>query len=888
MSVYTVSTVVTKGHRLPQNVLPNQYNLTLEPNLDKFTFNGTVDIEVNVLEVTDVITVNSLELRIEKVTFKGSSTGSVMEASAIVFNQEEESVTFKFESALGVGTGCLQIEFMGILNDRMKGFYRSKYGKGSDEYAAVTQFQANGARMCFPCWDEPLFKAKFKVTIVLDSSKLSENMKVLSNMPIESTFNDTSGTKRVFKFVETPKMSTYLVAFIVGKFDQITGPSSDGKCQIRVFTPVGSGHQGSFALESTVKVLKYYTEYFNISYPLPKLDLVSVPELSFGAMENWGIITFRENALLVDPENTSLKTKSYVASIIGHEVAHMWFGDLVTLSWWTHLWLNEGFATFMEYTAVDQLYPQFKLMDKFITDSFIPALEADALSNSHPIEVPITRAGDVSEIFDDISYNKGASVIRMCASYIGQPAFRSGVSKYLANFEYSNAETNDLWNHLSNETTNLPVALKDTMSTWTQQKGFPLIKVLSEQSNGTSQVIKVTQEKFSITGNVNSEEKNAKWFVPISFITSNSPVEPVKSILLTEYSTQITIDGVSQSDWIKLNPGSFGFYRVQYPSETLRSFRDAIKLKVLPFADRLSILSDLFALVLAGKSSTIDLLDLLPSFTDEDDYTVWSTIETIMDKLSQLIASSDLEKNWHKWASKLVLAIHEKLGWDEKASESPDDKLLRSLVIRQLAEFGESSVRAKCRQMFKGHLNKSQIISVNLRAAVYASVASEITGDSGDEESLYNSFLALYNETDLNEEKNRILASLGSMKSQTLISKLLNFSISPQVRSSDFINILRSVAQNPENREIAWQFFKQNAPLIKARYEGGFQLTHLVSSITSEFSTLERKKDVQSFFKSFHFAGTDITVDKALEWIQININWREKELPKMKEYLQGQ
>ena len=341
----------------------------------------------------------------------------MLEASKIEISTETEVATLSFASQLQVGVGELQLSFTGILNDKMKGFYRSKYHNSEtneDRYAAVTQFDPTDARRAFPCWDEPSLKATFETTLIVP-----KNLVALSNMNIinESSYKDDAAWRDV-KFAKTPIMSTYLVAFIVGEFDYVETKSSDN-VMVRVYTPVNKKEQGLFALEVAAKALPFYKDYFKIAYPLPKMDLIAIPDFAFSAMENWGLVTYRETCLLVDAKNTSSERKQWIALVVTHELAHMWFGNLVTMEWWTHLWLKEGFASFIEFLCVDHLFNEYDIWTQFVTDVYTRALDLDALHNSHPIEVPVGHPSEIDEIFDDISYNKGASVIRMLHQFIG-------------------------------------------------------------------------------------------------------------------------------------------------------------------------------------------------------------------------------------------------------------------------------------------------------------------------------------------------------------------------------------------------------------------------------------------------------------------------------------
>lgn len=381
-------------------------------------------------------------MQIRKATVE-TSKGTSLKAKDITFSPDQETVTLKFDNNLDLGDGQLSLEFSGELNDKMKGFYRSKYftSTGEERYAGVTQFEATDARRCFPCWDEPAIKATFDISLVVPKDRVA-----LSNMPVRSQ-KDHGDSYKIIEFDTTPIMSTYLVAVVVGEYDYVEGTSSDGVL-VRVYTPVGKKDQGTFALEVATKVLPYYKEYFNIAYPLPKMDLIAIADFSAGAMENWGLVTYRETFVLVDPENTSLIRKQSIALTVGHEIAHQWFGNLVTMEWWTHLWLNEGYASFVEFLCVNHLFPDYDIWTQFVTDMYTRALELDCLQNSHPIEVPVGHPSEIDEIFDEISYNKGASVIRMLHHYIGDEDFRKGMNIYLTRHQYNNTKTEDLWNAL--------------------------------------------------------------------------------------------------------------------------------------------------------------------------------------------------------------------------------------------------------------------------------------------------------------------------------------------------------------------------------------------------------------------------------------------------------
>uniref|UniRef100_A0A287CY20 Puromycin-sensitive aminopeptidase n=1 Tax=Ictidomys tridecemlineatus TaxID=43179 RepID=A0A287CY20_ICTTR len=526
-----------------------------------------------VRQATNQIVMNCADIDIITASYAPEGDEEI-HATGFNYQNEDEKVTLSFPSTLQTGTGTLKIDFVGELNDKMKGFYRSKYTTPSGEvrYAAVTQFEATDARRAFPCWDEPAIKATFDISLVVPKDRVAlSNMNVIDRKP----YPDDENLVEV-KFARTPVMSTYLVAFVVGEYDFVETRSKDGVC-VRVYTPVGKAEQGKFALEVAAKTLPFYKDYFNVPYPLPKIDLIAIADFAAGAMENWGLVTYRETALLIDPKNSCSSSRQWVALVVGHELAHQWFGNLVTMEWWTHLWLNEGFASWIEYLCVDHCFPEYDIWTQFVSADYTRAQELDALDNSHPIEVSVGHPSEVDEIFDAISYSKGASVIRMLHDYIGDKDFKKGMNMYLTKFQQKNAATEDLWESLENAS-GKPIAA--VMNTWTKQMGFPLIYVEAEQDKVNFQVFYCPQ-----------------WMVPITISTSEDPNQAKLKILMDKPEMNVVLKNVKSDQWVKLNLGTVGFYRTQYSSAMLESLLPGIRDLSLPPVDRLGLQNDLFSLL---------------------------------------------------------------------------------------------------------------------------------------------------------------------------------------------------------------------------------------------------------------------------------------------------
>ncbi|XP_045766880.1 puromycin-sensitive aminopeptidase [Maniola jurtina] len=856
--------------RLPKNVVPKHYELQLVPNLEKFTFTGNTRVKVSIASSTKEIVLNSLDLELTSVLLEYEDGGSITTLNPVEVRlvPTDETAIITFEKALPEGDATLYCEFTGEINDKMKGLYRSKYltPGGEERYAAVTQFEATDARRCFPCWDEPAIKATFDITLVVPADRVA-----LSNMPVKQ--ENIVGDKKTLQFDTTPIMSTYLVAVVVGEYDYVEKTSRDGVL-VRVYTPVGKSKQGLFALEVAAKVLPYYKEYFDIAYPLPKIDLIAIADFSAGAMENWGLVTYRETCLLVDEEHTSAVRRQWIALVVGHELAHQWFGNLVTMEWWTHLWLNEGYASFVEFLCVNHLFPEYDIWTQFVTETYIRALELDCLKNSHPIEVPVGHPSEIDEIFDDISYNKGASVIRMLHRYIGDDDFRKGMHIYLTRHQYKNTFTEDLWAALE-EASNKPVGA--VMSTWTKQMGFPMVEVSSEQK-GTDRVLKLTQQKFCADG---SQGDDRLWMVPITISTQEQPSKVALSTVLEKRSQEVVLENVAEDSWVKLNPGTVGYYRTRYPAAMLEQLVRAVRDGSLPPLDRLGLLDDCFALVQAGHTHTADSLKLMEAFSNETNFTVWSSISNCLSKLSALFSHTALDKPLKNYGRKLFANITKRLGWDAEEKESHLDTLLRSLVLNKMISFEDPETLKEAKSRFEKHISGVCTLPADLRSACYRAVLAEADAEA------FQRFLQLYRAADLHEEKDRISRALGAVRDPALLKQVLDFAISDEVRSQDTVFVIVSVAVSRNGRDLAWEFFKDHWQEFMDRYQGGFLLARLVKSTTENFASEACAQEIEEFFRTHHSPGTERSVQQALETVRLNAAWLRRDLASTTTYLQA-
>ncbi|MDQ5954496.1 MAG: puromycin-sensitive aminopeptidase, partial [Patescibacteria group bacterium] len=714
--------------RLSKYVVPIKYDIKLHPDLENFTFGGTEVITVILLKDTKEITLHSKEIDIETVRIDKEFS------QKITYNQKAETATFVFDKKIPKGRHALTISFQGILNDKMRGFYRSSYVyEGKVHNIATTQFEATDARRAFPCFDEPAQKAIFNVSLVIPKGKTA----ISNTLPISKVEHEAGF--EVVKFAPSPKMSTYLLAFIVGDFEYIEKKSKGGVL-VRVYTTPGKVHQAGFSLDCAVKVLDFYEKYFDIKYPLNTLDMIAIPDFASLAMENWGAVTYREVGLLVDENNTSLGSKQMIALVIAHELAHQWFGNLVTMEWWTHLWLNEGFASYIEFLAVDDLYPEWDIWTQFLTYEHGVALRLDGLLNTHPIEIPVHHPDEIGEIFDEVSYSKGSSVIRMLADYLGEEDFRLGLSHYLKKHSYKNTETIHLWEAFE-KISKKPVA--KMMQNWTGRGGYPVINASLERDN-----LILKQNRFFLSS-ISKKKANDKtiWQVPISLSNSN---KTQKLFLSVEKKLVPSKD----FEWLKLNQGESGFYRTAYSKELLASLYSPVLNKVLPPIDRLGIVRDLFTLAEAGVIPTIDALEFLSAYKNEDNYTVWTEIASGLSRIEQTFGKTSAKSNLDKLTINTFTPIFQKLGWEKKESDSHTDAFLRSLAIARLGRAGDKKIIDEAKRKFAS----SKSIHPDIRSAVYTIVATH----GGIKE--YNILVKMYKEETLHEEKNRIGSVLGDFQ----------------------------------------------------------------------------------------------------------------------------
>ena len=846
---------------LPENVKPSRYRLTLQPDLQTFTFQGTQTVDIEVVNPTARIVLNAAELEISDVVLRRN--GASVPASSVTVDGDTETAILDFGKVLSQGPAQLEMRFTGILNDRLVGFYRSEYQdtEGRTRHLATTQFEPTDARRAFPCWDEPAQKAVFDVTLVFD-----ENLKAVSNTPAVEESAPAPGLKSV-RFGETPVMSTYLLAFVVGDLVSVEADAANGT-RIGVWTTRGKENQAGFALDTSVKLLGYFNDYFGIPYPLPKLDHIAIPDFAAGAMENWGCITYRETALLVDPENSSAGTRQRVAEVVAHEMAHMWFGDLVTMEWWDDLWLNESFASWMGTKSVDWLFPEWEMWTQFVNMDTNRALSLDGLKNSHPIEQEVKNPAEVSQLFDAISYSKGGSVLRMLENFLGPETFQGGLYRYLKANEYGNARTQDLWAALEEES-GLPVT--SIMDSWVKQTGYPVLQVQADR-RGTEVQLSVSQERFVYDRLLGDEEQNPEvWQVPVSV---SAPGSATASTVMDTRETAIALPAASPTDdWYKVNSDQTGFFRVNYSSEDWERLAPAVSTQQLPATDRLGIQNDAYALSRAGLLPITQFLELAGSYSGETDASVWSDLASNLRDIEQLIAGEPVHPAYQRFGRELFGPAARRAGWTPRPTDGHLDSLLRSTVLGQSGSYNDEETLALASNLFRQYLENPESVHPDLRGVVFALAAQ------GGDRTTYEQLWDLEERTSMQEEKIRLLLAMSRFQNVSLLNDTLESALSGRVRSQDTITVVAGVAANPMGRQPAWEFVKNNWAEFDRRYGGGgFGLMRLVSTCNS-FTTDEQRADVENFFTENPAPAAERTIRQALERMGLNIRWLELNRP---------
>ncbi len=775
-----------------KNVLEvREYDLSLDVDYTGLKYSGKVTVD---LESIGDVSLNAVGHQINGVT-----SGS-------------RKVPFKHDGKVlaihtGKFSGPLEIEFNGKVSDNFTGFYKASYGDG---YILSTHLEAVQARKVFPCLDHPAYKAAFRVRVRTDA-----NLSVISNMPIES--ETTEGGKKTFTFRKTPKMSTYLLYLGVGKFVQEKGRHRETDLYAAYADrPTGKINTG-FSFEATQKVLDYYESYFGIPFQLPKLHNVAVPEFAYGAMENWGAITYREILLHVD-KDTSIRAKKSVAHVIAHEIAHMWFGDLVTMKWWDDLWLNESFATFMDYKSTDRAYPDWKVWQDFVRTSTSGAMGRDSLTKTHPIMANVHDPAEIEELFDEISYGKGASILRMIEAYIGSENFKRGVAQYLQKFRYSNASGYDLWSNLQ-EASGTDVSR--IMEGWISQEGFPVVK-----ASLTGNKLVLEQERFLLTGGTSKQS----WPIPVTMNVDGK----TQSLLLDKRKSEVNLPATAKS--IKLNVDQTGFYVVQYDGKALQDLVWKGRLSPL---DRWGLINDAKAFLLSGRVPFKEYLNLIEKYQSEEEYLPSIEVSDQLSFLYQIAPAKlvEISRRFHNAGLNIF-----------ETKKDDNSTTLKGVIAARLTLLDDAYAKS-AGSKFKD--------LASVEPDMKRSVVMGYARSSND----YDGLISRYTKSTTDEERLRFLEGLVSFKNPELIAKTLDFALSGKVKRQDVRNVILYATANPDARPAVWQWFKKNVTKLEEMYAGTAQFSIILREYFSIIG-VGLAAEVERFFGEHEVIGADIALER--------------------------
>ena len=825
-------------YRLPRNVIPLRYNLKIVPNLDTATFWGTVIVKLSVKTQTNTIMLNSKNLNIISIRINKKLENNFK------IDSKTERLIITTRKMLKPGIVCLRIHFSGILNNELTGLYRSTYidTNGVEQVIAITQMEPSSCRRVFPCWDEPEFKAVFKIKLVVNNDlTVVSNSSEISRVPDPNNIN-----KVIVTFDDTIIMSSYLVAFIIGRFETTRTISVNGTL-MRILHVPGKSKLTTFGLDVGAFSLKWFENYFGVKYPGKKIDLIAIPDFAEGAMENFGCVTFRETAILVDPENSTQSELRAVVDTISHEISHMWFGDLVTMKWWNGIWLNEAFATFMEVSACDAYKPEWNRWTLFAFERS-KAFIVDSLQSTRPVEFPVNSPEEADAMFDVLTYQKGGSLVRMLEMFIGKDRFRNGIRKYIKKFSYKNTENNDLWDSIEESLTSDKIPVRTIMNGWIFQKGYPVINVNIDTENNE---IIIQQERFTFTKS--NQIDPTLWSVPIHFRDSGDNENERKIILNTR---EMRFKVADSSSPVIINANGYGFYRVAYSADLFARF-DAITISKMQVVERYALIDDAWNNVLANRLSAIEYLDFLNNFSNERNFNVWNIIADNINKCQRIIPTNKNLLN-----SRIINIIKpalDSIKLTPQPNEDTDTKQLRGILIKLMAyNANDTETQQKAREIFNSAEN-GEATDPELLNAVTTIVS--LTGDEND----FNLFKNKFRNANTPQNKLRYLLAVANFQSAELVRNTCEFAFSNEVKTQDVSFLLNRAVANHQYGGIAWNFIKENIDKIN--------ITEIAN--IAVLNTPEQFADVKDFFNKNKIQSQKL--DQILEVQSINVDLRLRE-----------
>jgi aminopeptidase N/puromycin-sensitive aminopeptidase len=839
------------AQRLPQTVIPDHYTLALAPDLKAATFTGVESIDVTLKQPATSITLNAIEIAFQSVTI---TAGGKQQTATVALDNAKEQATFTVPGQIPAGKATLEIHYTGILNNELRGFYLSKTAKRN---YGVTQFEATDARRAFPSFDEPAFKATYDVSLTIDAADTA-----ISNSPIATDTPGPGDGKHTLKFAATPKMSTYLVAFLVGDF-QCTKGEQDG-VDIRVCSTPDKVALTPYGVEVAKYVLHYYNTYFGIPYPLKKLDLIGLPDFEAGAMENFGAITYRETALLLDPKTASVGAKKGVASVIAHEMAHQWFGDLVTMQWWDNIWLNEGFATWMSNKPLEAMHPEWNI-DQSVISELEGTLNLDAQPTTRAIRAKADTRGEIEQMFDGISYGKASDVLLMVENYLGEETFRKGVHNYLAAHLYSNATAEDFWG-AQTATSHKPV--DKIMESLVAQPGAPIL-TFSVPADGK---VSLSQRRFFLSPSIQPDPAQ-KWTLPVCFGLGKS--RDCQLLTPTDSSLKIPSGGLFFA-----NAGGKGYYRSAYPANEYAALVAKVETGLAP-TERIALIGDEWAQLRANKATVGDYLNLVSAIKDDSSADVVGASLGGVNTIVERVASTPEERNGlAAWIRSNFAPQSAKLG-APTASDSANTRELRAQLFGVLGYYGKDpAVIAQAHDIAEKFIADPASVDATLgQTALY------IAARNGDA-ALYDKLQKVF-ETSTNPEfQEGALRLLPEFEDPALLQRALDYAVSGKVRNQDAAIQFAIALSVDANRDAAWKYMQSHWDAIQAVLTP--EMGNVLVGSTSAFCSAEARDDVKQFFSNHKVASSDQTLKHSIERIDGCVELRKLQEPNLQQWLATQ
>nr|XP_003703002.2 PREDICTED: glutamyl aminopeptidase-like [Megachile rotundata] len=868
--------------RLPEDVIPKKYVIVISPNFVNDGFHGFVRIDVELQKARNYIVLHSKDLTVTSTKLYSRKTRAEVQLKSVFPAKKREMLIIQFYRKVPSGKYFLKMNFTGSLKGKITGFYLSTYvdKNKSIRKLAVTQFEPTYARSAFPCFDEPSFKSIFVVSII----HRKKSYHAMSNMPIAKVEKMKNGRDTITLFKPTPPMSTYLVAFVISDFECLGSHLyllSGRQIPLTICTRPMYRNKTKFALNVAVRAMQYYLTVFQIEYPLPKLDLVAIPDFAAGAMENWGLVTFRETELLHNENSSSCWNTKRVSLTVAHELAHMWFGNLVTMKWWNDLWLNEGFATYMEYRAVDSLFPEWNLMHSFPIYTKYVSMKHDSKLRARPIVKRVENPEEIEELFDRISYQKAASVIKMLEDAIGNSKFIGAIRYYLQKHRFRNTESRELFEILQNGT-RIAIDVADFMTRWTKFPGFPVINV---RQDGT--IFQLSRRRFAISKKFQQTIDDGSWTIPIKYVTSRRDGVKLDWFLANFSCAELSVG--RPVDWIKLNHDSIGYYIVNYTRDAWYAFSNLLSRdhRILSPMNRADLLHDAFLLAGGIELHYHVVMNLTSYLSNETEYQPWAVAAEWFERMNRLLGGTSVIDRFQSYGRSLVEKIYGEVGWRSRAGNTFADREFRVLILNAACSVGYNDCLETAGRKLKNFLwNKDgRPLPADIRSIVYSYGPVTMSQEAG---SIFeNMSQLLAKETDV-QERERLMVGLTSFQNRDILNRYLEKAMDESfVRKQDFAGVLIKIASNPVGLDVVWTFVQLRLEDLVMKYETNEHiLGKIVSTIVSLFIDRQKLQEARHFFMEHSDLKITETMKRnAIEEIENSINWLDANMQDIEEWL---